>query len=197
MVRGQSEALAPMIDAVMTDAGCAMADLDAVAVTRGPGAFTGLRIGLSAARALALSIGRPCLGISTFDVLAAQARALMDVAHTAKPLVIAIETKRDDVYLAAFNEEGAPISSPMASEPEIFFNGLPTADRYPIAGDAAARVIERLSAEWPLDHVAGVESPDPTMIAALAEHVYPKPETAPPTPIYLRPPDVTMAPKKS
>ena len=73
MSRGQSEALMPMIKEVMRDADMTFDRLDGIAVCRGPGAFTGLRIGLSAARGLALATSKPCIGIGTFDALATQA----------------------------------------------------------------------------------------------------------------------------
>ena len=71
MARGQSERLVPMIEAVMSEAGIAYGALDAVAVTLGPGGFTGVRIGLATARALALAWARPIIGVSNFEALAA------------------------------------------------------------------------------------------------------------------------------
>ena len=70
MARGQSVALVPMIQDVMLEAHQAFEELDAVAVTVGPGAFTGLRIGLAAARGMALALGVPCLGVTTLETVA-------------------------------------------------------------------------------------------------------------------------------
>lgn len=70
MQRGQAERLAPMVRDVVRNAGKSFADLDRVAVTIGPGSFTGVRVGLSFARALAVALGRPCLGVSTLEALA-------------------------------------------------------------------------------------------------------------------------------
>ena len=70
MARGQSEALLPMVAAVMAEAGLAFADLDLLAVTVGPGTFTGIRIGLAAARGLALATGLPLAGIATTEAVA-------------------------------------------------------------------------------------------------------------------------------
>lgn len=70
MTRGQAERLAPMVREAAEQAGVAFDQIDRVAVTTGPGSFTGVRVGLSFARALALSIGKPCVGVSTLEALA-------------------------------------------------------------------------------------------------------------------------------
>jgi tRNA threonylcarbamoyladenosine biosynthesis protein TsaB len=75
MAKGQAERLAPMAQEVLAEAGIAPSALDRIAVTRGPGAFTGLRIGLAFARGLAVALDRPCVGISTLEVLAHAASA--------------------------------------------------------------------------------------------------------------------------
>ncbi len=70
MARGQAERLAPMVRDATRAAGIGAPDIDRVAVTTGPGSFTGVRVGLSFARALALSISKPCVGVSTLEALA-------------------------------------------------------------------------------------------------------------------------------
>jgi len=97
MPRGQAERLLPMIQEVLDDGSLNYGALDGVAVTCGPGAFTGLRIGLSAARGLALAGNLPIVGLSTFDALAIRADG---------PCLVAIDTKRRDLYLQTFDDGG-------------------------------------------------------------------------------------------
>lgn len=72
MNRGQAERLAPLVREVAAQAGVAFSQIDRITVTTGPGSFTGVRVGLSFARALALALGKPCLGVSTLEALALQ-----------------------------------------------------------------------------------------------------------------------------
>jgi len=192
MTRGQSEALAPMIDRVMT--GHDYADLDAVAVTRGPGAFTGLRIGLAAARSLALTIDKPCLGLSTFEVLSRQAMQNADVIiPTDGIIVIAIETKRDDFYIQAIGKDGSGVIAPTAMMAEDIRANLPEDRPLFIAGDVRIRLHQELGSEGPtMIEIPNVILPDAAVLAKSAQAFVATPADAPASPLYLRPPDVTM-----
>ncbi len=194
MARGQSEALTPMIGDVVRRAGVAFADIDAVAVTRGPGAFTGLRIGLAAARALALSLGKPCLGIGTFDALHTAAREQgCDAGHDA--LVVAVDSKRDELFVAVFDADGMTLLDPAAVRADAVAARLQGLRKIAIVGDAGLAVADALRSTFTVTHHAEIELPDPAVVARLGLAALSAPEKAPAVPVYLRPPDVTL-PKK-
>jgi tRNA threonylcarbamoyladenosine biosynthesis protein TsaB len=94
MKRGHAEALMPLISGVMKQAGVPFATLDRIAVTTGPGSFTGLRVGLSAARGIALAADKPVVGLTTLSAYAAPVIG-EDEAH---PIISAIDARHDHVY---------------------------------------------------------------------------------------------------
>ncbi len=199
MSRGQSERLVPMIEAVMAEAGIAYPALDAIAVTRGPGGFTGVRIGLATARALALACARPVIGVSNFEAVAA---AVPEDERRGRSLVVVIDAKRSDLYVQAFGAapgtaqgEGlAPAIEAQAIAPADLDAILPGGPLL-LAGDAveAARGALEIAGREVLAAAAPGQA-DAGWVAALAAG-QPLPEAGapPPEPIYLRGPDVTLA----
>jgi tRNA threonylcarbamoyl adenosine modification protein YeaZ len=89
--RGQAEMLIPMIDELVQKANWTMTDIDVIAVTRGPGSFTGVRIGLATARSLAMALSIPAFGFSTLDVMA-------EIYNNPLDTLFLIDTKRGDFY---------------------------------------------------------------------------------------------------
>src|SRR3954451_3492240 len=108
MVRGHAEALIPLIGRVMKQAAMAFSELDRIAVTTGPGSFTGLRVGISATRGIALSAGKPAVGLSTLAGLAAPLIAEDDSSN----VVAAVDARHDHVYLQVFGSGGRTLVSP-------------------------------------------------------------------------------------
>lgn len=177
MTRGHAEALMPLIARVMVRSALRFGALDRVAVTRGPGSFTGLRVGLAAARGIALAAGVPAVGVSTLCAYAAPHRA----ADAASPVVAAIDARHDQVYLQVFAGGGADTArlAPLAE-------AVAAARQAParLAGSAAPAIAAQLAgAAAPLC----VDARDAPAIAAVARlGAALRPEQAPPRPLYLR-----------
>jgi tRNA threonylcarbamoyladenosine biosynthesis protein TsaB len=183
MVRGHAEALLPQIARVMDSAGLEFAALDRIAVTTGPGSFTGLRVGIAAARGIALAAGKPAIGLST---LAAYAAPLV-AADDTLPVVVAIDARHDHVYLQVFGPGGRTIVAPrVASLREALRTAATGAPR--LIGTAA----EVLAAAWPAGQQAphlvdARRAPDIDWVARLGAAAFAT--GAPPKPLYLRAPD--------
>jgi tRNA threonylcarbamoyladenosine biosynthesis protein TsaB len=191
MARGHAEALMPMVVETLEAAGLGFADLGAVGVTVGPGAFTGLRIGLSAARGIGLAAGIPVLGATTLEVVA---HAVPEEERAGASVAAVIESKRTDLYVQAFGPDLAPLGEPASVMPEALAASLP-GGRLVLAGDGAARAADTLSDDAERISLSAM-GPHPdarvltTLIAArLAELGGSVDDLAPPEPLYLRPPD--------
>lgn len=184
MARGQSEALVPMIAEVMAEAGLAFADLDLLAVTVGPGAFTGIRIGLAAARALALAAGKPLAGIATPDAVAA---AIPEPQRQGRTILVALESRRAEVWVQTFAADLTPLGACAALVPAEAARLI--SGPVVLAGDAAA-LVAPLMPNAELARSPG--APDAAWVAALAAARFAAGTHLPPEPLYLRPADVTM-----
>ena len=200
MVRGHAERIAPMIAECLAAAATDTAALDAVVVTVGPGAFTGIRIGLAAARGFALAAGIPILGVSCLEVAAAPFKGL-------SPVLVALETKRADFYLQAFGPDGAALTSPAALPVEEIAAYLTAARHdggdWPVTGDGGARLVAAAQAVLPGLHIVQTPETNSALVAGtialarIAASGLPGPDDPGPRPLYLRPPDVNLKPPSS
>lgn len=183
MTRGQAEALVPMMQAMMAEAGVDFAALDRVATTVGPGSFTGLRVCLATARAVALGAGVPVVGVTTTEALAA---GVPEDARHGRRILSAVDSKRADLFLQLFAEDLTPLGEPSSAEPEAVRALLAEAPTL-VAGDALPLLGELPAGCAP---APGPATPDPAVIAALAA-ARPLPD-APPQALYIRPPDAAL-----
>jgi len=170
MTRGHQERLAPMTGEVMTASGLAFGDLDRIAVTVGPGSFTGLRVGLAFAKGLTVALAVPCVGVGTLAALAASLEG--GGRRTA-----VVDAGRGSIFLQAFDgdaEMGPPQSLPLDAADLARAGRLvgPTAATLAATGQVATDLI----------------APSPLAIARLAEHA----PAGPPRPLYLRAPDAKV-----
>jgi N6-L-threonylcarbamoyladenine synthase len=108
--KGHAEHLMGIVDRVMDQAGLALSAVDRIAVTIGPGSFTGIRVGVAAARGFALSLGVPAVGITTLAVMAEAQRQ----KTPGRPVLTAMDAKRNEIYLQAFNADGEPLDEARA-----------------------------------------------------------------------------------
>ena len=180
MERGHAEALAPMVEAAINDAKLSFAELDRLAVTVGPGTFTGQRVGLAFMRGLRIALGKPLLGLTTLSVMAGQA-----MNESGQRIGVALhDARRNEVYLEIAGEmQLAPcVLTFEAAIERVAQIARPVV----LAGTAAKRAHEHLrDAE-----LSSVIQPDALWVARLAREM-PFSDTAP-APLYLRPPDAKL-----
>jgi len=126
--------LLPHIRWMLQEAGLGLGDLAGIAVTLGPGSFTGLRIGIATAKTLALVSGKPLVGIPTLEVLAG------NVPHARGLLCPVLDARRGEVYWALFRQEEAGrlqrVTEDRVGTPEAVLEGLQGGDRFRSAGHA-------------------------------------------------------------
>jgi tRNA threonylcarbamoyladenosine biosynthesis protein TsaB len=133
---GHSRRLLPAIDFLLQSLGLRPGDIEAYAVTTGPGSFTGLRVGLSTVQGLALGAGRPCLGLSALDVLAAR------IAGAAPASVALMDAYRGEVYGAVYDGDGARVGPASVGPLEALIARTPPVAAF--VGDGAERHRERI-----------------------------------------------------
>jgi len=183
MKRGHAEALMPLIARVMKEAGVRFAALERIAVTTGPGSFTGLRVGLAAARGISLAAERPVVGLTTLAAYAAPVVA----ENGGNPIICAIDARHDQVYFQVVGGNGSSLIEPkLATVAEAL-----KASRFGaphLLGNAA----KILAGRWPSDAPPPIRmdaqaAPDIGWVARLGAVA--DPATAPARPCYLRPAD--------
>jgi tRNA threonylcarbamoyladenosine biosynthesis protein TsaB len=188
-VHGQAEAMVPLVDQVMREAGLDPAALDVVVVTIGPGGFTGIRVGLAAARGIALATGARLLGVTSFAAVAAP------IPAGGETRLVALESRREDLYVQLFDGAGRPLGAPMALLPpalEAAVAAAVGAAALVVAGDAAERAAAALAGRARTRLLAD-SAPDAMGALAAARHSGPASgEPDPVRPLYLRAPDATL-----
>ncbi|HZD90644.1 MAG TPA: tRNA (adenosine(37)-N6)-threonylcarbamoyltransferase complex dimerization subunit type 1 TsaB [Pseudolabrys sp.] len=184
MVRGHAEALMPLIHRVMKAAHADFAELDRIAVTVGPGSFTGLRVGIAAARGIGLAAGKPVVGLTT---LAAYGAPLI-AADDSQPVVAAVDARHAHVYLQVYGTAGRVLVAPRIASLHEAALRASAAGAPRLVGTGA----ELLAAAWPEGErpprkIDARRAPDIAWVARLG--VIAQESDAPPKPLYLRAPD--------
>lgn len=183
MERGHAEALVPMVERVVAASGDTFEALDRIAVTVGPGSFTGLRVGIAAARAAGLALGRPVIGVSTLSAFLAPLLATQE----GRVIAAAIDARHGNIYVQAQAPGGRMLIAPRIMalrEATRALGSGPVA----LAGPGAALLAQdALIAGLDARVVDASAAPDIAWVARLG--LAADPASAPPDPIYLRAPD--------
>jgi tRNA threonylcarbamoyladenosine biosynthesis protein TsaB len=188
MDQGQAEALIPMIEEVMARSGLTYNDVDRIAVTVGPGSFTGVRVGLAAARGLGLAAAKPVVGVLTTEVLAAAIpQSERDATRQPPHLLAAVDTKRGDLYVQQFDATERALSDPVSLD-RAGLAAWASPGPLVVVGDAAAIAVAAIGARAVLS--AADPFPDAPVLARLAAKR--QPQDHGPLPVYVRAPDAVM-----
>lgn len=181
MERGHAEALPPMVAEIMTSSGLGLSAIDRIAVTTGPGTFTGVRIGLAFARGLGLARGLPVIGIDSLTAIAAN-----DVAVA--PLLVVADARNSEVYAALFDADRKMIRAPHVTRAATAAAEVPGGTL--VLGTAAETVIAASGRhDLVLSPACGLAVA--AHFARLAAGIEP---AAMPSPRYLRAPDAKPQP---
>ena len=187
--RGHAGLILPMIEGLLGDAGVALRALDAVAVGRGPGSFTGVRVAAGVAQGLAFGADLPVVAVSS---LAALAQTAMDEADAPRVLA-AIDARMEEVYWGAYCRDDQGLAALIGSEIVCDAADVPLPDEQGWVGVGSgwgryADVLRRVLA----DRVAGADAeryPRAAAVARLGAAAFARGETLPPegaAPAYLR-----------
>jgi tRNA threonylcarbamoyladenosine biosynthesis protein TsaB len=180
MDRGQAEALAPMVQDTMKMAGVGFADLNRIAVTTGPGTFTGVRIGLAMARGLGIALSIPITGITSLAAIAS------NETETNLPIVVAVDARAGEIYFASYDQSGHEVTAPVVVALAEAHKLMPS-HSVRILGTAAGLLLNGLDKHLHQRSGAG-DLPIAENFVRLAANI---PASAlPPEPLYLRAPDV-------
>jgi tRNA threonylcarbamoyl adenosine modification protein YeaZ len=203
MARGHAEALAPMVERAM--AGIAFASLDRLAVTVGPGTFTGQRVGLAFMRGLRIALDKPLIGVTTLEAIAAAsvassalriasaaagtagaARAGEAVHDQVSRVAVIHDAKRDEVYLLLW-DNGRTVFEPAVMSFAAAIGKIQTFAPCILAGTGAPAASAVLGQDFPL---SSIRQPDALWVGRLGL-TRAAPDT-PPAPLYLRAPDAKL-----
>jgi tRNA threonylcarbamoyladenosine biosynthesis protein TsaB len=168
--RMQASLTAPFVKEILDEKGLTVKDLDAVCVGRGPGSYTGLRVGVSTAKGLCFGAGIPLLSIGTLDTLVSEAHRLGVVPEGCRYIVPMVDARRMEVYAAVFTPDGEQLTEtkPVVVDADSFATQLAEGPVLFI-GDGALKCREALSS--PNAHFAAA-FPTAMAMAPLAEAAY-------------------------
>ena len=195
MERGHAEALFPMIEAVMAEAACRFADLTKIAVTVGPGSFTGVRAGVAAARGFALAAKLPVIAATSLEVMARGLIRRSGASEREGGFTVAHDARREEFYVQGFTAEGEPLSEPELCGLSQAPGAIPQGIGLIVGSGAAAIALEAARRGRELRIGFADLLPEAGDLAALAVNRLPQHRRV--APLYLRAPDAKPQTDKS
>jgi tRNA threonylcarbamoyladenosine biosynthesis protein TsaB len=181
---GHAERLFPMIAQVLKESGTTLASMDRIAVTLGPGTFTGVRVGVAAARGLALALNKCVVGMTSLAAMAHEADALLGAERGARPLAVVVDARRGMVYFQLFTGKALDSDGPCLATPDEAARVLGDSPALVVgSGAATMAALASSKAEARLPDL----QPHARALAVLARQLAPLSAV---TPLYLREPDV-------
>lgn len=183
MARGHAEALAPMVEEAMRGVEGGFSSLDRIAVTTGPGSFTGIRVGLAMARAMGAVLAIPVVGVST---LAAFAAPLLSEPRSGI-IAAAIDARHGSAFFQLFEASGRPLGPPRCEAVRECVRGIGAGPALLAGNAAAAMANEAHRAGLPYDLSAATDVPDIVAVARMGLAL--DPGVNPARPLYVKPPD--------
>lgn len=179
--KGHAELLMGVIEETLKVAKLDYSSLGRIAVSTGPGSFTGVRVGVATARGLALALKIPATGITTLEAIAAETRR----QFPARPVMVGIDARREELYAAIYDEFGNILYAPAVINLQ---DAALLARQYrPVLAGSAAAMVAEAAAPHALDVGALAATADIGVFASLAAAKHPDGEK--PKPVYLREPD--------
>ncbi len=183
---GHAEGLMPMIDRVLEGAGKTAGDIHRIAVTLGPGTFTGARIGVAAARGFALALTVPVVGMSSLAVMAARADHLLGREAAGKRLAVVVDARRGHFYVQVFGGDGQRTSSaPSLLDAEGSRRAVGVGPAILVGSGAAEIAAQAAPGDGILARLPALQ-PHARFLALGAQRLAPLTTVEP---LYLRPPD--------
>ena len=183
--RGHAELLMPQIAALLDAAGLGVAGLDRIVVSTGPGSFTGLRVGLAAARGLGLAAAIPVIGVPTLMIHAAQAvEERQRRGGAPRPVLVMIQARAAEFFAQLFAADGAPDGALTVASADALAQAARAA-----GADVAGAGGKALGPDFVPLHLRS--APSIATLAALGARL--SPEAFPPVPVYGKPPDAAPA----
>lgn len=191
---GHAERLLPMIAEVMAGADLAFADLQRIAVTVGPGSFTGVRTGIATARALALASGIPVTGTTSLATMAAMARQQFGAKALDRPIAVAVDARRGEIYWQYFEPAMAAVTAPELLTLDAAVARVAVKSAIVVGTGAPLLAAAALTHGHRVDTALERLEPDALALLSQARDL---PLLAPVAPLYLRAPDAKPQTGKS